>query len=398
MRFVRALAISSAAYERHMGPQLLVSGLLLGQVLCLAAAKVTQLPSVGIYHLIDNKSWGEIDGSAVQGDFKCSGLIKCEVFSSDCASQLPQCLYEKFQRSAVEHDVLVSMYHIHTWGTLSTWPHAPSSCVIPAHYTVAESEESHGRFHKLFGSSFAYYDANSTTSPYSTIPRTYFTGLNASTFLPMKPFSQLIQGAVFVASTCHRGEGTTKRVSVVTQMQSHFRVDSLGRCHTSRNLPEGVTLGHSFNAQEHLRMKQRAINNYLFYCAFENTYERGYVTEKVFDALIAGVVPIYLGPSEDCRPLLPHPNAAIFLDDYNHNIPRLVEYLKYLSNNETAYEQHRAWRKSFNPALASTLFTKSWPCRVCEWAAQRAHSDVNFPARDDRMKRYAVLKRNGTCL
>ncbi len=35
-------------------------------------------------------------------------------------------------------------------------------------------------------------------------------------------------------------------------------------------------------------------NRYLFYFAFENTIEPGYVTEKVFDALNAGVVPVYV--------------------------------------------------------------------------------------------------------
>lgn len=241
-----------------------------------------------------------------------------------------------------------------------------------------------------------HYDGNSTTSPYSSVQRTYFSGLNESEFLPVKPFSQLINGASFVASTCHKGEGTTKRTSVVVQLQKHFRVDSLGRCHTTRHIPEGIVLRSGRNAQENLKFKQAAISNYLFYCAFENTYEAGYVTEKVFDALIAGVVPIYLGPSRDCRPLLPSPNAAIFFDDFHHNTTKLAEFLTYLSRNETAYEEHRAWRTHFNPAVhSSPLFTKSWPCRLCEWAVQRAASDHNFGVRHNKVVEY--MARNGTC-
>lgn len=380
----------------QLGHRIALLWLLLSMNLCSTAYKVNEKPSIGIYHLIDNGNWGEVDGSAIQGIFQCSSVSRCEVLSSDCSKELVRCLHQKMQNS-VKYDVVVGMYHIHSWGALTKWPHAPSSCAVPAHYTVAESEESHGRFHILFRTSFSYFDGNSTTHPHSTIPRTYFRGLNSSAFMPLKPFHQLIKGASFVASTCHRGEGTTKRVSVVTQMQTQFRVDSLGRCHTTRHIPEGITLGHSTNALEHLRMKQQAISHYLFYCAFENTYERGYVTEKVFDALIAGVVPIYLGPAVDCRPLLPHPKAAIFLDDYDSNVSRLVAYLRYLSSNESAYEEHRAWRRDFDPTRASTLFTKSWPCRICEWAAQRAHSDANLAARDERRRRHLELISNGSC-
>ena len=71
-----------------------------------------------------------------------------------------------------------------------------------------------------------------------------------------------------------------------------MRVDSLGKCLHSRTGPEGVTLGVGGTAQESLQLKREAIAHYMFYFAFENTYERGYVTEKVFDALIAGVVPV----------------------------------------------------------------------------------------------------------
>ena len=359
----------------------------------IVAYSITPLSSsVRIIHLIDNANWGEIDGSALQGKFECAfdALKSCELLSSDCKGGLIDCLHSKLSPESIKlsQEIVVSMYHIHSWGVLTKWPHGPNNCIIPAHYSIAESEESHGRFHKLFDTSFRYYDAFSTTNPKSTIPRTYFRGLNSSDFLSAKPFHELIRGASFVASTCHRGEGTTKRMAVVRQLQSQFRVDSLGQCHTTRNIPEGISLAHSSNAHEQLKLKQSAISNYMFYCAFENTYEPGYVTEKVFDALIAGVVPIYLGPSSDCRPLLPHPRAAIFMDDFDQNLNHLVTYLQYLISNESAYEEHRAWRKTFDPSKASPLFTKSWPCRVCEWAVTKAaqESASQLQKRDKLMK------------
>eukprot|EP01034_Spumella_vulgaris_P033191 gene33191-40957_t len=134
------------------------------------------------------------------------------------------------------------------------------------------------------------------------------------------------------------------------------------------------------NAKESLQLKQQALSNYMFYLAFENTNERGYVTEKVFDALIAGVVPVYLGSSVDCKLLMPHPKAAIYFDDFK-SVAALSEYLAYLTRNGTAYEEHRAWRHVFNQQTQSALFQKSWPCRLCEWVVEHTKNEQKILTR-----------------
>ena len=113
----------------------------------------------------------------------------------------------------------------------------------------------------------------------------------------------------------------------------------------------------------------------MFNMAFENSIEEGYVTEKPFDALIAGTVPVYLGDASHLKRLLPHPKAAIFIADYKGNMQALADYLNYLTRNETAYEEHRAWRKNFTYAenvRTKPLLQKSWECQVCEWAVSTA--------------------------
>ena len=354
--------------------------------------------AVRIFHLIDNALWGNVDGSAVQGSFPCSPWIDCAVYSSDSRTHLMETLLQKFRNKTLWASptvasvpaagarsspppppkpvlpVTVALYNIHTWSTLSRFPYAPDMCRLQTDLTMAESEESFKRFRRLFTSSFPLFDGNSTTSPYASVQRSYVTSLNVSAFLPLRPFQALIRGSAYVASTCHRGKDTTNREQVVAQLDKAFRVDSLGKCKKTRARNDTVALRHGKTALDTLLMKQRAISHYMFYLAFENTIEPGYVTEKVMDALIAGVVPVYLGSTEDCKKLLPHPKAAIFLDDFRGDAQRLGAYLQRLAANETAYEEHRAWRRTFDPVKQSPLLLKSWPCSVCEWAVKTAHA------------------------
>ena len=84
---------------------------------------------------------------------------------------------------------------------------------------------------------------------------------------------------------------------------------------------------------------------------------------------------MYLGDSHRLRMLLPHSHSSIFVSDYEHNMSALADHLKYLMENETAYEEYRSWRQGYSshyhivntPALAT-----SWPCRICEWAVSAA--------------------------
>jgi hypothetical protein len=344
------------------------------------------LDEVNIFHLIDNALWGEVDGSFLQGTFPCD-RIRCSVLSSDTKTDLMNTLIQKHDEVYGKqrfNGISVGMYNIHSWKVVSRFPHKPS-CALKTHLNLVESEESYSRFKYLFDSSFPHFDGNSTTHPTSAVKRFYVSALNSSEFLPMKPFEDLVQGAVFVASTCHRGRSTTRREQIVELLARVIRVDSLGKCMTTKVGPEGITLDVGKTPLESLRLKQAAISNYLFYLAFENTYEPGYVTEKVFDALIAGVVPIFLGSAEHCRELLPAINAAVFIDDFAGDIDAVGKYLLQLSRNRSAYDSHRNWRTSFSPTnylISHPQTHKSWPCRVCEWA--KAEYVAHYGGSSDR--------------
>lgn len=96
-----------------------------------------------------------------------------------------------------------------------------------------------------------------------------------------------------------------------------------------------------------------------------------------------GTVPVYLGDAVHLRKMLPHPKAAIFVADYGHNYTALAAYLNYLATNETAYEEHRDWRKTFDyekNIQSKPLLHNSWFCRVCQWAVQAAENTTREAA------------------
>ena len=328
----------------------------------------------------------------VEGPQSCGPQLKCEWTHSDNLKILRQkflnATASRASRSAVpgavDHmgkkkgrPITLSVYNIHSWWERMK-EHGPALCDLPTTLNLVESEESRVRYHKLFDPTFKHFDGISTTHPTSNVQRVYDGAfINESHFVPMHDFSSLIKAGAYVAGDCHkRDNANAKRDHIVYLIRNAgFRVEGLGRCMHTVN-PEGVTLPTNPEARYDMDVKRRAISRFMFSMAFENSIEDGYVTEKPFDALLSGTVPVYLGDAAGLRKLLPHPKAAIFVADYGDNIPALVSYLNYLVSNETAYEEHRAWRRTFSYSeniKDKPILQKSWECRVCEWAVSNTH-------------------------
>ena len=89
--------------------------------------------------------------------------------------------------------------------------------------------------------------------------------------------------------------------------------------------------------------KLKVISRYLFYLAFENSNSVDYVSEKVFDGLIAGTVPVYLG-APNIDDYLPGNKCIIKAGDFG-NAAELGKYLLSLEKNRKEYESYLAWKK-----------------------------------------------------
>jgi hypothetical protein len=98
----------------------------------------------------------------------------------------------------------------------------------------------------------------------------------------------------------------------------------------------------------HMHTRQQRVSGKLT----PNACPRGrrYVTEKLWQPLLAGAVPVYWG-APDAKLLLPAPDAAVHVRDFARDadggdidFAALAAYLTELVSNATALERHTRWR------------------------------------------------------
>ena len=119
------------------------------------------------------------------------------------------------------------------------------------------------------------------------------------------------------------------------RLMSHLAIHSYGRFLNNRPMP-APDRGH--------KTKLALIAPYKFCLAFENSIATDYVTEKFFDPLLAGTVPVYRGaPNVDAFA----PGDSAFIDASKLAGPReLAELLIKLDRDEDAYYQYFKWRET----------------------------------------------------
>nr|XP_045620427.1 alpha-(1,3)-fucosyltransferase C-like [Procambarus clarkii] len=117
--------------------------------------------------------------------------------------------------------------------------------------------------------------------------------------------------------------------------------------------------------------------NYKFYFSFENSLCRDYVTEKLFNILRVDVVPVVYGLANLSVQAPPHS----YIDALSFPTAKaLADYLIYLNNNDTAYNEYFRWKRFHQIPSDWLNFAKPY-CDMCE----RLHND-------NTTKMYDLLK------
>jgi hypothetical protein len=137
------------------------------------------------------------------------------------------------------------------------------------------------------------------------------------------------------------GWNQSRRIEYMLQLLPRIDVHSYGRVFRNRRLAGDC--GRT--------TKLKTIEAYKFTLAFENAIAKDYVTEKFYDPLIAGSVPVYLGAPnvEDFAP-----GDRCFINAADWRSPEaLARYLIKAASDKHLYESYLEWKaRPFRPQFS----------------------------------------------
>jgi len=178
----------------------------------------------------------------------------------------------------------------------------------------------------------------------SDVPAPYFTWNNLRA-LRRPPVAKTADApaVAFISSPIDGND----RLDHARELMRHMAVNSYGRQLNNRVLEQD--LGR--------KTKDQVLARHKFTLAFENISDHDYVTEKFFDPLFAGSVPVYLG-APNIRDFAP--GEKCFIDATDFDSPKaLADHLLALDRDDAAYAEHLEWkRRPFTAAfmkLAETV-------------------------------------------
>ncbi len=146
--------------------------------------------------------------------------------------------------------------------------------------------------------------------------------------------------------------GPQKRLKYIQSLMKYMPVENYGQC--LRNVA-----GARYGKGDVMPKKK-------FVLVFENSETWDYSTEKLYDSLSLGSVPVVLGPP-NVGQLVPDLHSYIDVKDFA-SPKHLSEYLKYLDEHDEEYLKYFEWKKrgfdpKFEKLLDMTLLHSR--CRLC---------------------------------
>jgi hypothetical protein len=175
----------------------------------------------------------------------------------------------------------------------------------------------------------AHFDFTMTYRWDSDVPLMYWRPeLRGLVIRPPRPKTEPAD-AVFFSSNLQERSG---RAEYVRELMSYIKVDCYGRALRNRQLAE----------DRGRESKLETLARYHFDLAFENSICEDYVSEKFFEPLVAGCVPVYRG-APNIEEFAPGDHCYINAADF-HGPRELAEYLLDLAKNPAEYEAFFAWK------------------------------------------------------
>ena len=192
----------------------------------------------------------------------------------------------------------------------------------------------------------------------------------------------------YVNSNCATASGRDEMVAAIAKAAgAAVPMHAYGEC--LNNMP----------ASERAASKVDTLKMYKFCITIENSVSRDYVSEKVYDALVAGCVPIYYG-APNIADYVPHPDAIIDVSMFDGPAAVAAELIR-LASDDAALAAKHAWRAA--PDTWSSAFKQlvrsSAAAEAGEFDDGAADANASLPppppaacgTADSHMKRQCLL-------
>ena len=133
---------------------------------------------------------------------------------------------------------------------------------------------------------------------------------------------------MFISSTINNSH----RLEYLKELSYYLKIDSYGKWMNNINI----------ECDEGYKTKLKIISEYKFTIAFENSIVNDYVTEKFYEPLLVGSIPIYMG-APNIDDYSPSSDAFINVNDF-FSPKELAQAVKDICNNTNLYQSFFMWK------------------------------------------------------
>ncbi|KAL6646009.1 hypothetical protein ACP70R_017617 [Stipagrostis hirtigluma subsp. patula] len=158
-----------------------------------------------------------------------------------------------------------------------------------------------------------------TTSLSSDVPVGYFSWAEYDMMAPVPPKTELALAAAFI-SNCGARNFRLQALEMLENLD--VQIDSYGSCHRNRDGKVD---------------KVETLKRYKFSLAFENSNEEDYVTEKFFQSLVAGSIPVVVG-APNIQEFSPGEGAILHIKELD-DVAAVARTMKDIAANPSAFNQ-----------------------------------------------------------